>query len=78
MTKLPLATSEQMDKLLIHLGFEKKRQVGSHSFYRHSDGSTTIVPFHPGEDLGRGLLRKILRDIRVEPSEYLRLRQQIL
>jgi predicted RNA binding protein YcfA (HicA-like mRNA interferase family) len=29
---------------------------------RHSDGRVVTVPVHPGQELGRGLLRKILRD----------------
>lgn len=78
MTRLPLITPEDMDKLLHHLGFEKKRQVGSHAFYRHPDGRTTVIPFHTGEDLGRGLIRKILRDIQIEMEEYLELRQRLL
>jgi predicted RNA binding protein YcfA (HicA-like mRNA interferase family) len=79
MTKLPLITSREMEKLLLHLGFKRKRQAGSHVFYKHSDGRiTTIVPFHPGEDLGRGLIRKILRDIKVDQEEYLQLRQKII
>jgi len=78
MTKLPLSTPADMDKLLKHLGFERIRQAGSHVFYRHSDGRTTIIPFHQGEDLGRGLIRKVLRDIQLEPEEYIRLRQRFL
>jgi len=39
---------------------------------RHPDGRTTVVPVHPGEDIGRGLLRKIIRDARVDIEEFLR------
>ncbi len=78
MTKLPLISSQDMEKMLKHLGFERKRQVGSHVFYRHLDGRTTVIPFHQGEELGRGLLRKILRDIKLEPEEYIILKQSVL
>lgn len=37
---------------------------------------TTVVPFH-GEDLGRGLIRKILKDIEISPDEYEELRKRI-
>ena len=55
------------------LGFKVVRQTGSHVFLRHPDGRTTVVPVHPGEDVGRGLVRKIIRDARVDPEEFLRL-----
>ncbi|HUI42784.1 MAG TPA: type II toxin-antitoxin system HicA family toxin [Terriglobia bacterium] len=44
------------------LGFLQVRQKGSHKFFRHPDGRTATVPDHRGEDLGRGILAKILRD----------------
>jgi len=37
----------------------------------HRDGRATVVPSHGGEDIGRGLLRQILRDIEVSPEEFL-------
>jgi len=39
---------------------------------RHPDGRTTVVPIHTGEDIGRGLLRKIIRDARLDVEEFLR------
>jgi predicted RNA binding protein YcfA (HicA-like mRNA interferase family) len=53
------------------LGFEIVRQKGSHVFLRHPDGRTTTVPVHPGEDIGRGLLRKVIRDAGVDVEEFL-------
>ena len=43
------------------IGFSVIRQEGSHVFLRHQDGRTTVVPNHPGENLDRGLLNKILK-----------------
>ena len=53
-------------------GFEAIRQRGSHIVMRHPDGRTTVVPIHTGEDIGRGLLRKIIRDARLDVEEFLR------
>ena len=44
-----------LGRKLSKLGFEKIRQEGSHIFFRHPDGRTTVVPNHPGEKLDRGL-----------------------
>ena len=61
MSRLKIITSSQMCRLAEREGFEEMRQKGSHRFYRHDDGRTTLVPVHPG-DLDRTLIRKILRD----------------
>ncbi len=46
------------------------RQKGSHVFYRHSDGRTTTVPHHPGNDLARPLIREIIREIDCTPERF--------
>lgn len=76
MSKLTIISDKQMIKLLIMLGFEQVRQKGSHIFFAHPDGRTTVIPCH-NEDLGRGLLRKILKDIDLPVSKYEQLRKQL-
>jgi predicted RNA binding protein YcfA (HicA-like mRNA interferase family) len=51
-------------------GFATLRIKGSHHFMRHSDGRVTVVPVHSGETIGPGLLRKILKDIEMEPQQF--------
>jgi predicted RNA binding protein YcfA (HicA-like mRNA interferase family) len=70
MTKLPIISSYRFDKILQRMGFVLIRQRGSHRIYRHSDGRQTIVPFHKGEDLSKGLLKSILNDIDLPVSEF--------
>jgi predicted RNA binding protein YcfA (HicA-like mRNA interferase family) len=60
MSKLSIISSKEMMKIVQALGFNEIRQKGSHKTYKHIDGRTTIIPFH-GENLGRGLIRKILK-----------------
>ena len=74
MSKLPLVSAAQMARILRHMGFVLIRQKGSHASFRHKDGRTTVIPFHKGEDLGRGLIRTILQDIDLSIAEYERLR----
>lgn len=54
------------------MGFEEIRQRGSHKYFKHPDGRATVVPIHPGRDIGRGLLRKILNEIEVTRDEFLK------
>lgn len=76
MSKLTIISAKDMVKILESLGFKEIRHRGSHKYFRHKDGRTTVVPFH-GEDLGRGLIRKILNDIDISVDEYEVLRKQI-
>jgi len=69
-TKLVLIESTKMEKLLFKLGFEKKRQKGSHAFYKHPDGRFTTLPHHKGRKLARSLIRKILSEIDLTIDEY--------
>lgn len=62
-----------MAKVLKRLGFEFKRQQGSHMFFEHKDGRTTVIPNHPGEDVDRGLLNKIIKhDLQISREEFLK------
>lgn len=76
MSKLTIISSKNMVKILERLEFKEIRQKGSHKSFRHEDGRTTLIPFH-GEDLGRGLIRKILKDIELSVDEYEELREKL-
>ena len=73
MAKLPLMNANELSKVLKKLGFEFKRQEGSHMFFEHVDGRTTVIPNHPGEDIDRGLLNKIVKhDLQMNREEFLK------
>lgn len=76
MPKLPVVSAKQLIKILVNLGFVETRQKGSHKFLKHPDGRVTSVPFHSG-DLGRGLLRKILNQIKISPDQLRKLIEKI-
>jgi len=65
--------AKKVIKLLSKIGFEVVRQRGSHIVMKHSNGRVTVVPVHPGEDLGRGMLSKIIRDSRITREQFLKL-----
>ena len=62
MSNEPSLSGKKLIKILAGFGFEVVRIKGSHHFLRHADGRTTIIPVHSNEDIGKGLLRKILVD----------------
>jgi predicted RNA binding protein YcfA (HicA-like mRNA interferase family) len=61
-------------QVLEKLGFSRIRQSGSHIIYHHADGRWTTVPIHKGKDLGKGILRKILKDARLSVNDFERLK----
>lgn len=72
MSKLPLLTAKELAKILDNLGFKLMRQEGSHMFFEHADGRTTVVPNHPGEEIDRSLLNKIIKhDLQISREEFL-------
>lgn len=62
MSDFPSISGTRFIKALRKSGFEVLRIKGSHHFLRHPDGRTTVVPVHRGENIGPGLLVKIMKD----------------
>ena len=69
-------SGKEMCRFLEKSGFEKVHQVGSHARYIHPDGRKTVVPIHGNEDLGIGLVKEILRQIKLSRTEYEKMRQK--
>ena len=74
MPKLRPAKPDEVMGVLEKLGFNCIRQSGSHAVYHHPDGRWTTVPMHKGRDLGKGILRKILKDAQITVDEFEQLR----
>lgn len=74
MPKLVPIKPKRLVKILLSLGFTKRDAEGSHVFFAHPDGRTTVIPMHSRE-ISRGLLRKILNDIQISVEEYDKLRK---
>lgn len=73
MDKIGTLPASKVIKALEKIGFQRIRQKGSHLFMRHPDGRTTLIPVHPGEDIGKGMMRKIINDAKITREEWLEL-----
>ena len=73
MPHLPILRARELIDALQKSGFIIVRQKGSHIRLRHPDGRVVTVPVHSGQDIGRGLLRKILRDADLSIEDLLQL-----
>jgi len=73
MDKIKTLPPQKVIKALEKIGFKRIRQKGGHLFMRHPDGRTTLITVHPGEDIGKGLIRKIISDAKLTRDEWLKL-----
>ncbi len=73
MAKLPRLTGKEVAKVVEKLGFIYSHTTGSHMIYKHPDGRRTTIPHHSGEELGPGLLNKIIKkDLGLTRDEFLK------
>ena len=72
--ELPAVTPKQLARIAERLGFEFRRQRGSHAIYvRSSDQARVVIPMHSG-DLKRKTLRGIVADLKISLEEFHRMR----
>lgn len=73
MPKLPALTGDAVINTLEKVGFQVVRQKGSHVRMEHEDKRVVTIPIDAGKTIGKGLLRKILRDAELERDEFIAL-----
>lgn len=78
MNKILPIPAKKVVKALENIGFEQIRQKGSHLFLRHPDGRTTIVPMHPTEKIGTGMINKIIKDAKITREEWIELIKSLI
>ena len=73
MPKLPCLTGKELAKIVERFGFVHSHTTGSHMVYKHPDDRRTTIPHHAGEEIGPGLLNKIIKkDLRITRDEFLK------
>lgn len=70
MPKLPIVTGKEAIRAFSKIGYETVRQRGSHIRLRHTTKRPLTVPNHK---IGKGLLKKLLRDSRLSVEEFINL-----
>lgn len=74
MSKLPRVKSRQLVSVALRMGFQLRDQSGSHTVYVHPDGRKTTIPIHPTEDIGIGLLTKIIKkDLQIKREDFIKM-----
>ena len=67
MTRLQVLHGKEIIKALVKIGYKIARQRGSHIRLECPGKKSITVPNHT---VGRGLLRKILRDVDLSPEAF--------
>lgn len=71
MPKLPVLSSKEIIKIFEKDGYFVVRQKGSHVRMYHEIKDAITIPNH--KIIGRGLLKKILRDSKVSADDLIKL-----
>lgn len=73
--RLPSLKGLEVVRVLTRAGFAVTLVKGSNHIMRHRHDATrgTVVPVHAGQDIKRGLLRKIISDTGLTVGEFVAL-----
>lgn len=72
--KLPKLTGKEVASVAEKLGFLYSHTTGSHMVYKNPDGRIVVIPHHSGEEIGPGLLNKIIKkDLGITREEFINL-----
>lgn len=73
MSKLPVVSGRQAVKAFQKIGYEVDRQRGSHIQLRQSSAPFRRLTVPDHRELGRGLLRALIRDAGLSVDEFVAL-----
>lgn len=71
---MPSARAEEFRRAATRLGFERRRQTGSHERWIHQDGRAVTIPIHGGGVIGPPLFHKILAQLGISLDEFRKLK----
>jgi len=72
--RLPVVSGDEFVKAMLKIGYVWDHTEGSHMILLHPSGRRLSVPRH--KELGRGLLRSLIRDARLTREEFIKLLQE--
>jgi len=72
--KLPVLTAKELARAVQRLGFELRRQSGSHAIYvRPTDQARVVIPMHTRVAIKPKTLRGIIHDLKLTVEEFVEL-----
>ncbi len=74
MPHLPIISGDKFAKVMRKAGYIWDHTEGSHMILLHPSGQRLSVPRH--KEIGRGLLRALIKDAGLSPTEFIALFQK--
>lgn len=72
--RLPAVEARELIRIARRIGFELRRQKGSHAvFIRQEDGSRVVIPIHTGKAIKPKTLAAIIHDMGLTIDELRKL-----
>ena len=69
MSQWPSAKAKRVYAALLRLGWELKRQTGSHRTLAREDWQNFVFAFHDGEEIGPRMLARIAKHTGLTPED---------
>jgi predicted RNA binding protein YcfA (HicA-like mRNA interferase family) len=69
--RLPVCSGDEFVRVMGKIGYKWDHTEGSHMILLHPSGQRLSVPRH--KELGRGLLRVLIRDSGISRNEFIKL-----
>ena len=69
MSQWPSAKAKRVYAALLRLGWELKRQTGSHRTLAREDWQNFVFAFHDGEEVGPRMLARIAKHTGLTPED---------
>jgi predicted RNA binding protein YcfA (HicA-like mRNA interferase family) len=67
---MPSARADEFRRAAARLGFELRRQTGSHERWVQADGRAVTIPIHGGREIGPPLFNRILQQPGISVEEF--------
>jgi len=58
--KLPRITAREAENVITKIGYQPKRQSGSHRIYKNQEGKRVTLPIHPEKIIHPKIIKRIL------------------
>jgi len=58
--KLPRVMAKEVERAIIKMGYQAKRQSGSHRIYKNSEGKRITLPIHSEKIIHPKIIKRIL------------------
>jgi predicted RNA binding protein YcfA (HicA-like mRNA interferase family) len=71
---VPSGRAEEFRRVAMRLGFQRRRQTGSHERWIHPDGRAVTIPSHGGREIGPPLFNKILEQLGINAEDFRKLK----